>query len=436
MILILLFGFLLPPLAQAQEPLTLTLDSAVELGLKQNLDVALAGQRLGTLQSYYRQALAAVIPDINLTGTWNRNFENPSFFLMGTKLQSGKLNSVRGIASAEQIIYSGGVVSSGIKATKTGIAAGENDLRTAKAEVTLAVKKLFYSVFLASETTNIQADTLASSEDHLKTIQERYRQGLDSDLIVLRQQVEVSNNRPILIMARNQYELTNILLKDTLGLDVDAPVLLVGRLEPPKGALPAYDELQRRALESNPDYQASLQRIRQAEAMVRVAKGLNHPQLSLYADYQWYSESDKMRPGPNEQATSSLGGLRLRYPFFTGGDLLERVRQARIGERTARTQSEKFLRAVRVEVKRAWLTAQEAAERVQSQSDAVGQARRALESTENRYKEGHSSQLELTDATLALLKARLLYAQALYDYRVQLAALERAVGSPIEEAVR
>lgn len=436
MSLLLLFGLLLPPLAQAQEPLSLTLESAVELGLKQNLDVALAEERLSTLQSYYRQALAAAVPDINLTGTYNRNFEKPSFFLMGGKLQSGQLNSTRGIASAEQIVYSGGVVSSGIRATKRGIAAGESDLRTAKAEVTLAVKKLFYSVFLASETTNIQADTLASSEDHLKTIQERYRQGLDSDLIVLRQQVEVSNNRPILIMARNQHELTTLLFKDTLGLDVDAPVSLVGGLAPPKGALPPYAELQRRALDGNPELGASRERVRQTEAMVRVAKGLGGPQLSVYADYQWYSESDKLNPGSNEQATSSVGGLRLRYPLFTGGDSRERVRQAQIAQRQAATLSEKVQRAVRVEVKRAWLTAQEAAERVRSQSNAVGQARRALESTENRYKEGQSSQLELTDATLALLKTRLLYAQALFDYRVQLAALERAVGSPIEEIVQ
>ncbi|MBI5244202.1 MAG: TolC family protein [Elusimicrobia bacterium] len=436
MTLVLLLSFLLPLAAGAQEPLTLTLDAAVELGLKQNLDVALAEERLNILQSYYRQAIAAAIPDISVTGAYTRNFEKPSFFLMGTKLQAGSLNSMRAAAALEQVVYSGGIVSSGIRATKTGIAAGEQDLRGAKAEVTLAVKRLFYAVFLASETAGIQADTLASAEDHLKTIEERYRQGLDSDLIVLRQRVEVSNNRPLLITARNQHELTSILLKDTLGLDVDASIRLVGSLAPPGGPLPPYDELQKRALDRSPDYQASIQHIKQTEAMIRVAKGLNSPQLSIYADYQWYAESNDLGPNSKERATSSAGGLRLRYPLFTGGDLQERVLQARIAHQQALTLSDKTQRAIRVEVKRAWLSAQEAAERVQSQESAVAQARRALESTENRYKEGQSSQLELTDATLALLKTRLLYAQALHDYRVQLAALERAVGSPIEEASR
>jgi outer membrane protein TolC len=84
-------------------------------------------------------------------------------------------------------------------------------------------------------------------------------------------------------------------------------------------------------------------------------------------------------------------------------------------------------------VKRNWLAVIEASERAESQESAIGQARRALEATEIRYKAGHASQLELNDATLALNRVRMLYAQALHDYQVALAALERATGTKIEE---
>ena len=309
-------------------------------------------------------------------------------------------------------------------------------MRSARADVALAVRNFFYTVFLASETANIQSDTLASAEDHLRTIEERYRQGLDSDLVVLRQKVEVANARPALIAARNADELAKVLLKDTLGIDVDAPIRLLGGLEPPKARLLPYDKLQELALGNNPDYQAALQRVQQSDAMVRVAKGLGMPQLSVYADYQWYSESDNAWPGSMARATSSAGGLRLRYPLFTGGDLTERITQARTAYEQAATLSSKIQRSIRVQVKQAWLSAQEAADRAFSQESNIGQARRALEATEVRYREGQSSQLELTDTTLALLQARLLYAVALHDYRSDIAALERAVGAPAEEAVR
>jgi outer membrane protein TolC len=89
----------------------------------------------------------------------------------------------------------------------------------------------------------------------------------------------------------------------------------------------------------------------------------------------------------------------------------------------------KIERSTRVETKRQWLAMREAAERARSQESAIGTARRALQTTENRYKAGEASQLELTDASLALNRVRLLHVQALHDYWAGLAALERAIGA-------
>jgi outer membrane protein TolC len=302
--------------------------------------------------------------------------------------------------------------------------------------VVLAVRKLFYSVLLSSETAAIEADSLATAEDHLRTIEERFRQGLDSDLVVLRQKVEVANARPPLLQARNAHEMAGILLKDALGLDVDAPASFVGSLSPPQGGPEPYERLQTRAIESNPEYRAALERASESEALVRVAQGMRYPQISLYADGQFYAETDQFWPGPMQRDFSSMGGLRLRFPLFTGGDLQERVRQARIEAEKARTRCRQMERSVRMEVKRHWLTAQVAAERSRSQESVIAQARRALEAMENRYKDGHASQLELHDATLALLRARLLYAQALHDYGVEIAEIEHAAGSAAEEPPR
>jgi outer membrane protein TolC len=86
-----------------------------------------------------------------------------------------------------------------------------------------------------------------------------------------------------------------------------------------------------------------------------------------------------------------------------------------------------------VDVKRQWLDAREALERAQSQETAIDQARRALESIEVRYKAGQAGQLDLTDATLALNRARTTHVRALNDYWVGLAALQRAAGADLKE---
>lgn len=417
----------------SQEPLTLTLGQAIDLAMRENIDVALAELDLRAFQSRYREVMGAAIPDLALTGSYTRNFKKPLAFFGGRKTEIGELNSMQGGFELEQTIYSGGKLSAGLKASRFGTASAQNELRAAREDVTLAVKRAFYSVLLASATAAISEDNLGSAEEHLTTIRERYKQGLDSDLTVLRQEVEVANAKPALIQARNLYELGLTLLKDILGLDVDRPVLLEGRLDAPGASPPPYEALVKAALERNPGYQAERKRAEAAFQLARVAAGDQRPQLSLFANYLWTGQSPDLSPGPEQSGTSAAGGLRLRFPFFTGGETLERVRQARINHERAREAMQKAERAVRVEIKRQWLAVKEAQERAVSQETAIGQARRALEATEVRYKGGRASQLELNDATLALNRARTLHAQASHDFLAALAAMERAAGTRLEE---
>ena len=421
---------------QSAAPLELTLDKAISLALEQNLDIALAQEQLAYLEAQRRQAFGLGLPQLALSGLYNRNIIKPKFFLGGQAITAGQDNSMRQVASFQQYLFAGGVVSQGMKATRLGVAAGQSQVRAAQEDVVLAVKQLFYAVCLESATVSIQRDSLSLAEDHLKTVQERYRQGLDSDLTVLRQEVELANSQPALLAALNGHELSLTLLKDSLGLDVDAPVRVAGNLEGPRVALAPYQALQAEALERNPDYQSARKQLEAAEAMVKVNQGLRWPWLSLYVDGQWYSESNDAWPGPNERAWSSVAGLRLSYPFYTGGQTSAKIEAARAQRDQARTALDKIERRIRVEVKRQWLAVREALQRAQSQEAAISQARRALEATEIRYRAGEASLLEQNDVTLALQQTRLLYANALHDYRVALAALERAAGAPAEETAR
>jgi outer membrane protein len=413
--------------------LTLSLEDAVEMALKQNLDVSLAELNLRFLESQHRAIFGLGLPDVTLTGDYTRNFDRPPFFFSGNKSEVGSVNSLRAGVRLEQPIYSGGKLREGLQAARLGIEAGKEDLRGAKDEITLAVKSLFYSVLLASTTAAIQEDTLASAEEHLRTIKDRFNQGVDSDLTLLRQEVAVANVKPVVIQSRNLVDLSLTLLKDAMGIDVDRPVLLIGRLDPAHRKLPTYTELSRLALDHHPEFQAAQRNAEAAKSLVRAAAGDRHPQLSLLADFQWYAESDDLSPGSNEMATSAAGWLRLRYPLFTGGEIRERVRQANLEYERAQTLANKLERSVRVAVKRNWLAVMEASERAESQESAIGQARRALEATEVRYKAGQSSQLELNDTTLALNRARMQHTQALHDFLAALAALERAAGTRLEE---
>lgn len=426
-------------------PLELTVDRAVEMALARNVDVATAVTNLQRFRSQYRQAVAALIGDLQGFGAYQRNIKKQVGFLTMTDPATGVTASEK-IALAgdnsysaglhfEQPLFSGGRLWAGMSAGKKIMQLGQQSLRGAREEAVFATRQLFYDYLLASATATIQGDNLTLANDHLATIRERFRQGLDSDLIVLRQEVEAADAKTSLIQAKNLEDLAVTNLQNVLSLDVDKPLKLIGQLDPPQPDLPSYEVAVRRALDNNAALAVVRKQIGLYEEAVTVASADLWPDLKGFAKYDWAAESDSFAPGPKERNSSFAVGAKLEYKLFTGGDVRERIRQAKLDVEKARLEEQKITQGVRVQLKQQWLSLQEAQQRAQAQEKAVGQARRALEATEIRYRQGQASQLELNDATLALNRARTVYAQASHDYWVARFALEKVIGGSLKETL-
>jgi len=83
---------------------------------------------------------------------------------------------------------------------------------------------------------------------------------------------------------------------------------------------------------------------------------------------------------------------------------------------------------IKLEVRKAIFDMEEARERIEAQKENVKLARANLRIAEERYRLGLMSEIELRDAQLSLTQAETDYFQALYDYNVASAFLDRAIG--------
>jgi outer membrane protein TolC len=115
-------------------------------------------------------------------------------------------------------------------------------------------------------------------------------------------------------------------------------------------------------------------------------------------------------------------------PIFEGFKRDARIEQKRalVGQAEAQT-SQGFDQAL-AQVKSLVEAREETHLRAQGQRFAVTQAGRGFEIASAQYREGLSSQLELTDAEVALRQSEFNYAQAVYDYLVARAQLDEATG--------
>ncbi|MBQ4178672.1 MAG: TolC family protein, partial [Elusimicrobia bacterium] len=94
---------------------------------------------------------------------------------------------------------------------------------------------------------------------------------------------------------------------------------------------------------------------------------------------------------------------------------------------------ENLKKNIRIQVKEAWLSLEEAKKRIESTKGVVERAQENLNSKMLRYRNGLISQLELNDAISDLNDSNLTYVQAVYDAHVALSNLNYAVGMETED---
>ncbi len=418
---------LLPSLAAA-EPLRLGVDQAVELALERNTDVVNAEHGRLIYKEKIREYWGTLYPQLSAAASYTRNIEKPSMFFGGNKIEIGSDNAYAASLDLAQVLWAGGKVATGIRMAGIYSDSSAERLRAARNTVRKAVTQMYYSVLLSRAMADIQEETLELSRQHLSVIETRYRQGLASDLALLRQRVEVSNNEPAVTQNLNYYEAGLLALKDLLGLSPDAELELTGAM----GCSPAepapLDELYRAAMAARPEYRLADLEKRLAAQNVTLEKAGHYPYLNAFASRSFQGQTDDSFPGSDERSWALTAGVRLNLPLFSGGSVSSRVKQADLALRTAEENLASAERGLKITVKKAWLELREASQRLASQAAAVETARKALAATELRFKSGLAGQLDLNDATLALNRAQTLYTQAQHDVCSASAELDWATG--------
>jgi len=127
-------------------------------------------------------------------------------------------------------------------------------------------------------------------------------------------------------------------------------------------------------------------------------------------------------------------GARATWPLFDGLATKGKVSQARAQREQADLDFADARRAIELEVRQAYSDYLQSVELLEAQKKTVEQAEESLRLAEARFRAGTGTQLDVLSAQTALTDARSNEIQALYDYNVAVATLERATGSTVEIA--
>ncbi len=121
-------------------------------------------------------------------------------------------------------------------------------------------------------------------------------------------------------------------------------------------------------------------------------------------------------------------GVNLKLPLFDGFRRSGLITQALASQRSARLDRDKFEQQVKLAIEQARDDLRAAEESVAAARATVGEAEKVLAMTQNNYKYGAATTLDVMDAETALAAARGNLLRGLYDCSVTRANLRWSLG--------
>ena len=295
---------------------------------------------------------------------------------------------------------------------------------TTKLNVIRQASIAYDRISLQQDILGFTRENLKLADDVLRKARIRFEAGDVPQLEVMRAEVEAGRATSRLTAATNSLRVAKAELNTVLARDPATPVAVADSLEyRPLDA--DIEALKKEALTQRPD----LSGIGLREAALRsrhsVAKTALVPDLSVGAFHQ------RIRGAGGEDDFWQVS-FALEVPLWAFSRQRGEIAQARAEVGQAAAERLALRDQVLLETEVAYLNVQNAqAQVVLFQQQILPAAERTYQVASRSYDEGKATYLELLDAQRTLTDSRVERAQALFDHRAAVAALERAVAGPL-----
>ncbi|MHB0775696.1 TolC family outer membrane protein [Halomonas sp. WWR20] len=202
-------------------------------------------------------------------------------------------------------------------------------------------------------------------------------------------------------------------------------------IEPPQPV--SRDAWVEMAMTNNPVVQAAQEGIDLSRIEVDIARSQRYPTVDAFANYQ-YSDNDQDRiEGHNEGAQV---GLSLNWAIFNGGSTQAYIRQNTYELEATQYDFESQRRDTSQQVRSLFTLVSNNVETIEARRQAIVSNRSALEATRSGYEVGTRNIVDVLTAEQNLYNALANYAEARYDYLINLLGLRQQAGVLEPEVVQ
>jgi outer membrane protein TolC len=404
--------------------LDLSLDDAIQRGLRQNLGLILQTSAQKNSNGQRLEELQTLLPTVTATASLEVQQINLAAFGLkfpGVNPIIGPFQVVDFRAYLTQNLFN-------VSALKNYLAAKHNfegaklTAEDARDLVVLTVGNAY--LLCIADAARIEAVNaeLATSKVSLDQATAAHDAGTSPRLDVLRAQVDYQNEQQTLISTTNQLAKDRLALARTIGLPLDQDFRLTDTvpyvaLDQPDPAT-AFAE----ALKNRKDLQAAAETVKAASATQSAAKASQYPVVSFNGNYGDIGTT----PGHSHGTYTAMGQISVPVLQIASTKGQEQVALAQHEQASAKLTDQ--IQQVNQDVRDSILDIQAAAKLVDATKSNLDLANEELSEAQQRFHAGVSDNLPVSQAQSQTEQANDQYISALYQHNIAKLSLARALG--------
>ena len=392
----------------------LTLDQAIDLSLNNSKEMKISEKNLDISKLNVNKAFKNALPSVTYTGAYIVGEHERQILTQSEKNYVSKKRGYTQNLKLTQPLFTGGVVTAGIKGAKAYENIASYTYLQSKIKNRLDTIKIFSDIINAQR--NLEA--LSYSEGILLKRYQKQEEQLKLRLItnpdILQTEYTIEDIRAQMINIKNVIDTNMEKLYIRTGINKSEPLNLVPFNIPNNFSekINLNSDL-KQAIDESLSAKIAEEQVKIASATRMAAVGELLPQVSAFASYGTGERTSFERSYKDAEWT---GGVQVSWKLFSFGSDLDNYRVAKLQEEQEELRENSAKENIEINVRSAYLNLLSLEKQIASQGKALEVAKINFELNQEKYDAGLISTVDYLDFENTYRQARIAYNKALLDY--------------------
>ena len=392
----------------------LTLDQAIDLSLNNSKEMRISEKNLDISKLNVSKAFKNALPSVTYTGAYTVGEHERQILTQSERNYVSKKRGYTQNLKLTQPLFTGGVVTAGIKGAKAYENIASYSFLQSKIKNRLDTIKIFSDIINAQR--NLEA--LSYSEGILLKRYQKQEEQLKLRLItkpdILQTEYSIEDIRAQMINVKNVVDTNLEKLYIRTGISKSEPLNLVPFDIPNNFSEKInLDSDLKQAINESLSAKVAEEQVKVASATRMAAVGDLLPQVSAFASYGTGERTTFERSYRDGEWT---GGVQVSWKVFYFGSDLDNYRVAKLQEEQEELRETSTKENIEIDVRSAYLNVLSLEKQIASQSKALEAAKVNFELNQEKYDAGLISTVDYLDFENTYRQARIAYNKVLLDY--------------------